>query len=88
MTNKSRIFKYEGQLYVRAGGWVATPKGESQFSAGDKVKAYHFGGSPTVGVGNKEGRGEYEEYWTIPRSMEYSKFMEKIDKDKIDYGDE
>ncbi len=51
-------------LYTVVGGYIARPVHPTLFILNDKVEGKHFGsGSGLVGLGKKEGRGQYKEYW-------------------------
>lgn len=52
-------------LYVAVGGYEARPVDPTQYKRGDRVKAYHFGGTIFAGIGKEPGTpaGRYAETW-------------------------
>jgi len=58
----------ENGLYLQTDGWIGRVREDevTKFKKGDKVKAYHFGGSTVIGVGKDDTttkKGKYLEYW-------------------------
>ena len=64
------------EIYLKTGGYICRPRPDypSEYKPGDKIKAFHFGGSSIIGVGKLPGRSKYNEYWrTAGSSHDYSK---------------
>jgi len=65
------IRKDDRGLYAKVGGYIVRPMLDTAFKEGDKVVGHHFRGSTFVGMGKKEGKGQYQEYWRTDWIGEY-----------------